>query len=256
MDREEGNEDEEKEKEKLELRKKYEKQNKELIEYVNRVKMYNDEDSFNVIHSKLANHIKSVVSKFFISGFTNDDIHQECLIALRFKAIDDYDETKGPFIKFARLCIRRHIITELKACKKKKNLALNSALSLDEVYGDDDGESSYHLIDTIADDKKKSHFDNLSAKERGKFLYNHLARRLTKLEYKILVYYIKGYNYTEIVNLVKDEDPHLFKSDEIENRKKVIDNGLCRIKSKAKELKDEIDISGNKIQGDMFAAFF
>jgi len=220
------------------------------------VKLNNDEDAFLVVKKKLEGHMRSVVSKFFISGLTNDDIYQECLIALRFKAIDDYDQDKGPFIKFARLCIRRHIITELKACKKKKNLALNTAYSLDQSYKNDDGESSYQLIDLVEDEKKANYFENLSEKERGKFLYNHLARRLTELEYKILAFYIKGYNYNEIVDLVKKDDPDLFKNDDIESQKKVIDNGLCRIKNKAKELKEEIDVNDKTLQGDMFDTFF
>ena len=242
-----------------ELIAKYQKQNKEIVEYVNRVKLYDDEESFGVIIKKLDGHMRSVVSKFFISGLTNDDIYQECLIALRFKAIDDYNEEKGPFVKFARLCIRRHIITELKNCKKKKSLALNSALSLDAPTYDDGSEggggSSHHLMDLVEDNIKGSHFEDISQKERGRVLYDNLARRLTKLEYNILAYYIKGYNYSEIVNLVKCDDPTLFKGEDIESKKKVIDNGLCRIKNKAKEIKKEMELNGDIIQGDMFSAF-
>ncbi|MFW5890606.1 MAG: sigma factor, partial [bacterium] len=108
----------------------YVKQNEKLIQLVKKVKESDDNDAFDKIYKRMEKYIKSIISKFFISGLGDDDILQECLIALRFKAINDYDENKGPFIRFAKLCIRRHIITELKACKKKKYLALNSAFSL------------------------------------------------------------------------------------------------------------------------------
>jgi len=227
----------------------YKKQNIELIELVHKVREVDDDLSFNIIHTKMEKYIKSVTSKFFISGFTDDDIKQECLIALRFKAINDYDENKGPFIKFAKLCIRRHIITELKACKKKKNFALNSALSLDASYSDGDDGSEYTLLDMIPDSPSKDHFKEVSIRERGRFLYHHLARELTELEYRILVYYIKGYNYMEVVHLLRG-DKLLTSCDDILD-KKAVDNGLCRIKKKACDLRGKID-ENHCLQDDMF----
>jgi len=228
----------------------YKKQNSELIELVKRVKESDDNTSFNVICSKMEKYIRSVTSKFFISGFTDDDIEQECLIALRFKAINDYDDKKGPFIKFAKLCIRRHIITELKACKKKRNFALNNAVSLDKSHDDDGGDdSSYTLLDMIPDQPTHDHFREVGIRERGRFLYHHLARDLTELEYRILVYYIKGYNYMEIVHLLRGDE--LLTSNDDTLDKKAVDNGLCRIKKKAYDLKQQID-DKHYLQDDMF----
>lgn len=227
----------------------YAKQNDELIQLVRRVKEGDDNEAFNQIHSKMEKYIQSVTSKFFISGFTDDDISQECLIALRFKAINDYDENKGPFVKFAKLCIRRHIITELKACKKKRNLALNSAVSLDKDHESDGEDSSYTLLDMIPSEPSSSHFSEVMMKERGRFLYHHLARDLTELEYRILVYYIKGYNYMEIVHLLRGDK--LLDSNDDTLDKKAVDNGLCRIKKKAYDLKQQID-EKHYLQDDMF----
>jgi RNA polymerase sporulation-specific sigma factor len=231
----------------------YRKQNDELVTHVAKVKQEDNEESFNIVIAKLKGYMTSVTSKFFISGFSNDDIYQECLIALRFKAISDYNENKGPFIKFAKLCIRRHIITELKACKKKKNMALNSAISLDVGYDNDsdgDGDYSCSLMDFIEDKPDKDRFEILNMQERGRMMYNILSRRLTKLEYKVLVYYLKGYNYTEIVNILEGDEtlPH---NDDIGSNKKVVDNALCRVKKKAFELSAEIEEDGS-VQTDMF----
>jgi len=227
----------------------YIKQNSELIQLVRQVKNTDNNVAFNLICQKMEKYIRSVTSKFFISGFTDDDISQECLIALRFKAINDYDEKKGPFVKFAKLCIRRHIITELKACKKKRNLALNSAVSLDKDHDDTDDDSSYTLLDMIPDLPVHDHFRDVGIRERGRFLYHHLARDLTELEYKILVYYIKGYNYMEVVHLLRGDGLLLSNDDDLD--KKAVDNGLCRIKKKACDLKMLID-DKHYIQDDMF----
>jgi len=227
----------------------YRQQNSELIELVKKVKEFNDDVSFNIICSKIEKYIRSVTSKFFITGFTDDDISQECLIALRFKAIHDYDNKKGPFIKFAKLCIRRHIITELKACKKKRNFALNSAVSLDTSHSGDDQDSEYTLMDIIPDNVSNDYFKEVIVKERGRFLYNHLARDLTELEYKILVYYIKGYNYMEVVHLLRNDGLLLSNDDDLD--KKAVDNGLCRIKKKACDLRQKID-NKHCLQDEMF----
>lgn len=227
----------------------YNEQNDEIIQLVNKVKTSDDNLAFEQICKKMDKYIHSVMSKFFISGFTNDDISQECLIALRFKAINDYDEGKGPFIKFAKLCIRRHIITELKACKKKKNLALNSAVSLDKSFNDTDDESTYTLLDMIPDKSTNDHFKEVSIRERGRLLYHHLARDLTELEYRILIYYVKGYNYMEVVHLLRGDKLLTGGDDDLD--KKAVDNGLCRIKKKALELKKQIE-EQHYLQDDMF----
>ena len=203
-----------------------------LIEYVNRVKNNNDDEAFNIICEKLKGYIKSITNKFFISGYNDNDLEQECLIALNSKAIEDYQESKGPFIKFAKLCIRRHIITELKASKKKRNKSLNDALSLNESYEDDEN-GPCTLLDTIPDKPEKEHFENKQSIERGRDLYKKLSSKLTALEYKVLIFYLKNYNYSEIVNIISKEDPDI--------NKKVVDNALCRIKNKAKFIVESSD---------------
>ena len=206
----------------------------DLLEYVNRVKSNNDNEAFDIIHDKLKSYIKSITNKFFISGYNDNDLEQECLIALNSKAIEDYQESKGPFVKFAKLCIRRHIITELKASKKKRSKSLNDALSLNESYEDDE-DNSCTLLDTIPDVPEKEHFENEQSIERGRDLYKKLSHKLTPLEYKVLIFYLKNYNYAEIVNILSKEDPNI--------NKKAVDNALCRIKNKAKFI---INSSDNK----------
>ena len=102
---------------------------------------------------------------------------------------------------------------------------------------------------SLTTDQYKDYFKGLNSRERGRFFYYHLSRRLTKLEYRVLIYYLKGYNYQEIVNILRGENLLDSYDDDID--KKAVDNGLSRIKKKATDLKEEID-NKNKLQDEMF----
>jgi len=82
--------------------------------------------AYNEIYYRMRTKIGYLVHKFYIPGHTTDDIQQEALFALRYKAIPDFKkEVIGkngpyPFDKFAVLCIRRHLSTLLKTCYQNK----------------------------------------------------------------------------------------------------------------------------------------
>ena len=90
-------------------------------------------DAYNEIHYRMRSKIGYLVHKFYIPGHNADDINQEALFALRYKAIPDYrKEVIGrngpyPFDKFAVLCIRRHLSTLLKTCYQNKQKTLNTS---------------------------------------------------------------------------------------------------------------------------------
>ena len=71
------------------------------------------------MHSYLVN---VVLKQFpFIRGMDHSDTYQEALIALRFKAIPNFKVGKGmSFLNFAKMCIRRHLITILNASKNRQ----------------------------------------------------------------------------------------------------------------------------------------
>jgi len=216
--------------------------NEKLIELVEKAKN-GEKIAFNLIVKRIKGFLNYIAyKKFFIPGYTQDDILQECLIALYQKAIKDYKKDKGPFVRFAKLCIRRHIITELKTRNKHKYRALNEAVSLDMVVEEEDGGNQISLYNYLASTNDNL-FEKTIVREKSRELYLQLARKCTALEYKILVYYIKGYNYNEIVNLVSREEKDI--------NKKVVDNALVRVKNKAEELMSAIENDG-MIQKDMF----
>lgn len=186
-------------------------------------------DAFTKISNGLETKIKRIASKYKIPGFSFDDIYQECLFALRFKAIKDYDETKGStvglpamFDRFALLCIRRHLATTLKVANQNRKKILNDSKSLDQDRGN--GNEELSLINII----KSNNSPILASMEIKEFITTFivtLLERLSKFEKKVFVLYVKKYTYEEIANLVlgdKDEKPV-----------KAIDNGLSRIKNKS-----------------------
>lgn len=211
-------------------------ENQEILKSVQRVKENkNDEEAFQSIVEVLHSFLQHLSLKkfFFVPGQSSDDIYQEGLYALSTKAIPDYDAEKGPFIGFAKLCIRRHIITVLKSANNNKNKALNLSVSLDAtVCNEEDGPVS---IGGFLPNGEENLVDTIVRNESYKRLKVMLLNKLTTLEAKVLDLYLKNLSYTDIVE-------KLNKNRRGKNRlkPKVIDNALCRIKKKATELEEQL----------------
>lgn len=208
----------------------------ELIEIIRKTKNQKKiDEAFNEIVSLLKTRLDQISHKFFIPGLTSEDILQESLFALRYKAIKDYDQGKSgskeisPFDRFAVLCIRRHLSTKLKASYQNQHRVWISAISLDQDRYIQAGESLF-LADIIPD-KRGSAADDVKNKEYYNSLMSHLDARLSSFEKKVLELYKEKLSYEEIAEIIN-------KGKRKENRIKVksIDNALSRIKIKGKEV--------------------
>lgn len=212
-------------------------ENQEILKFVDRVKEdANDEDAFQEIVKHLHSFLQHLSLKkfFFVPGQSSDDIYQEGLYALSTKAIPDYDHEKGPFIGFAKLCIRRHIITVLKSANNKKNTPLNQSVSLDAtVCNDEDGPVS---IGGFLPNGDEDMVDGFVRNETFRRLKAMLQNKLTDLETQVLDLYLRNLSYTDIVTKLNKHrrGRHRYES-------KVVDNALCRIKKKAVELEEQIE---------------
>lgn len=154
---------------------------------------------------------------YFLMGGEKEDIIQEGLIGL-YKAIRNFNAEKiSSFRQFADLCITRQIITAIKAATRQKHIPLNSYISLDKPIYDED--SSWTLIDTIAESKAIDPQTTLINHERLVHIELHLLESLSELERRVLYLYIDGYTYQEI-------------SEELKRHVKSIDNAIQRIKRK------------------------
>ncbi len=193
--------------------------------------------AFDKILKLMKEKIEKISYRFRIPGLSFNDVHQEALFALRYKAIKDYDpdrsslEKVSPFDRFAMLCIRRHLSTKLKSSYQNKSRILNTSISIDQDRNKSSsvGEESLFLsdilfkgdIDIISGLKKRENFTDLMKK-----LYADLSYR----EKQVLLLYTQKCSYQEIrdkINKPKRKNKINIKS---------VDNALSRIKRKAKHI--------------------
>lgn len=174
-----------------------------------------NEDAINLIYKKYKPIIvkKSGEAYRLVNhhGIEINDIVQEAYIALD-EAIKNFKQTEDvKFYTFAMLCIERRITNFVKKNTNKRNMVLNSAKELDEVYEK-----------TIVDETNIE--DSLVIKDDN---FNKLAllkRSLTKFEREVLDLRIKEMSLEEIADyLGKDL--------------KAIYNATQRIKNKYKKIK-------------------
>lgn len=216
-------------------------ENDKIMVFVRSFKDDGDQAAFQEIVRSLHGFLQHLALKkfFYVPGSNHEDIYQEGLIALANKAIPDYDEQKGPFLGFAKLCIRRHIITVLKSANNGKNLALNRSMSIDASVceEDDDGPIpiSGLLPTSLLPNGNEDIVDAMLKKEAHRSLKSVLLDRLTSLETHVLELYLQNMSYKEIEVFMNKRRRGSNRVDT-----KTIDNALCRIKKKAIEIDAEI----------------
>jgi len=189
-------------------------------------------EEFNRIHLYIHGYLINIVLRQFpyIKGYQTVDIYQETLVALRFKAIPGFKKRKGmSFINFAKMCIRRHLITLLNASKTiQYNQPMNRAISLDAPVKSDD-DSGNTLANTLPD--KNLHSSQIAERDEAyNVTKNTLMNSLSEFERIVLEEYLATSTYREIAKNI---------SKRINKRciTKSVDNALLRIRKKAIQLK-------------------
>lgn len=170
-------------------------------------------------HSEL---VKKIANRYFLVGADHDDLVQEGMIGL-FKAVRSYENDKNAsFRSFAELCITRNILTAIKSATRQKHKPLNSYVSLDRpVYGNGDEETT--LMDVIDRSETVNPEDILLSQERIDVLEKRLARFLSDMECKVLLYYLRGEDYGDIAGKLGTD-------------RKAVDNALQRIRRKFEKI--------------------
>ena len=176
-----------------------------------------DTIALDYIMEKYKNFVFSKAKPFFIVGAEKEDIIQEGMIGL-FKAIKGYDESKEvTFRVFADLCIRRQIMTAIKAATRQKHIPLNSYLSLNKTAYDE--ESDRTVIDMLDMETVPDPLDTITSRETYEKLEMKMNELLSDFEQKVLAEYLNGCSYSEIATRL---DSHV----------KAVDNAVQRIKKK------------------------
>lgn len=204
----------------------------DIAQLVKQVRESDCSDSFGMLRGCLNYYIRLFSRKYKIAGHDTDEIEQECLVALRYKAIEDFNPSRGKFKSFAVLCIKRHLFSLIKGNNQQKRRVLNQSLSLDEDRSND-GES-LSLANLIQEDSLSA--DDQLAKDEAVFVKREqLKARLSPLEKEVFDLYTQRYHYDEIVvELVK-----IFPGKKLS--KKTVDNALQRLRQKAHNMSGKLD---------------
>lgn len=181
-----------------------------------------DENSVNELLKKYKSLINKLSRSYFLLGGDIEDIVQEGMIGL-YKAIMKYkDEKNASFKTFASTCIKNQIQSAVRLASSEKNKVLSTALPIiEENQNEDDDEEMEIIVPSSLPLPETQVLERENVKE----IFEAIKTSLSTLEYKVLLLYLKGYNYNEI-------------SQSMNISKKSIDNALTRIKNKLSFLKE------------------
>ena len=180
----------------------------------------NNETASEIIIEKYKPLINNIINDYMkkYNVIEKSDLYQECLIGL-IHAMNSFDENKNvTFYTYANACIKSNLVSALRQSFRHKNKPLNNSYSLDNLID----ESNNNFYDILRDDNSDPS-DLLLQREENIELLSKLKEKLSKNEYKIFEYKIKGLSNDEIAALL-DKD------------KKYIENSVFRINKKYKEL--------------------
>lgn len=174
-----------------------------------------DSYSEEILINRYKNCVNYCSSKYYMSGMEKDDIFQEGMIGL-YSAIKDFKKEKTSFKNFAILCISRKIISLLKSANRQKHTPLNSSISLDFLFSNEQNNSMIDAIKAPSDHDPESVF---ISNETLCLYEKKIKDTLSDLELKVLKNYLLGLSYNDI-------------SSNLNISKKSVDNAIQRIKKK------------------------
>lgn len=173
--------------------------------------------------NKYKNFVRSKARSYFLIGADHEDIVQEGMIGL-YKSIRDFQPSRlASFRSFAELCVKRQIITAIKAATRQKHVPLNSYVSLNKPLYDE--ESDRTLLDVI-EGRVTNPEDLYISQEDLNRIQTQISEVLSDLERQVLEAFMDGKSYQEIAELL---GRHV----------KSIDNALQRVKRKLFKFREE-----------------
>ena len=180
-----------------------------------------NEKAENEILERYKDTVMKISRGYFIIGGELEDIVQEGMIGL-YKAIKNFKTDKNATFKtFAITCIKHQIQTAIKKANTKKNLPLSNSVSLQSFSENEEEEFlPVNLIFQVSPDEE------IIGRENYKDLIETIKQTLSKKEFEVLKYYLRGYSYKEIAEFLG-------------LNQKSIDNSLSRIKNKLKNIHKE-----------------
>ena len=188
-----------------------------------------DTYAIDYLMDKYKEAVKKKAKTLFLIGGEKEDLIQEGMIGL-YKAIRDFQfEKESSFYNFADLCISRQMYSAINASNRKKNLPLNTYISLYTPINNEneDNEDKTTLADMVYQYNDLNPEKLLIDKEKTSMIEDELNKRLSNLEKQVLELYLQDFKYLQIAKVL-DKEP------------KSIDNALQRIKTKLNQVLKEI----------------
>jgi len=157
--------------------------------------------------------VKINARPFYLTGGDSEDLIQEGMLGL-LAAIREFDSNLNTSFKsYAKLCIRRRLITAIKTASRMKHKPLNDGVSLDAILSDENlTQAAFLAFRRIPEEQ-------VLARESADEIFHTFSRCLSKFEAEILDLYLKGLSYSEMAKL--QDKPE-----------KSIDNAVQRIRRK------------------------
>ncbi len=183
-----------------------------------------ERDITDYIMNKYKNLVRSKAKSMYILGADTEDLIQEGMIGL-FKAIRDYDAGRdASFFTFADLCISRQMYTAVQASNRKKNMPLNSYISLYAASENDNSDNAgEEFINILGFTDQKNPEQLLIDKENVISLERKIEEELSAFEKQVLDLYLTGMSYSQIARVLGRDE-------------KSTDNALQRIKNKIRKV--------------------
>lgn len=161
-----------------------------LIELV----QHGDNEAGNELSLRYRPLIKKCTRPYFLVGGDEEDLIQEGMMGLVTSMQTYSPDRQCTFKSYAELCIKRRILSAIKAANRFKHMPLNYRLSLDEIYSDDEEPSAI-----IADARYTLTPEQQIIREEEIQSLRTLSKSLlSSLENKVLELYFEGLSYEEI----------------------------------------------------------
>lgn len=131
---------------------------------------------------------------FFLVGGDSEDLTQEGMMGL-LSAIREYrPDADTAFKTYAELCIRRRLISAVRAASRLKHAPLNEGVSLEEILSEETQSRSVFNGEQLCRNPE----EQVLARESKNDYLSLFSRYLSKLEIEILTLYLDGMSYAEI----------------------------------------------------------
>ena len=166
---------------------------------------HSKQDAFATLTENYSPMIHKLLGSFKISPNDREDLFQEGLIGL-YKAVMMYDSRLSSFGTFAYLCIKRSMLSAVKAYNKNTDEYEDPETALD-----------------IPDSEENRPENLLLSKESYQQLLKKIDSHLSTYENRILKLFLTGVSHDMIAQ-------------KLDTSRKSVDNAICRIRRKLKVL--------------------